>query len=243
VLQEHGPERDLDVAEQRAGVVLREVVAAEPGPGLRDVAPALLHPGERGVEIPVDRPAGGDVRGHLRQGREGRVLVFLAARLLQPEVLHERQRPAVRQHVRGLLPADPGVDPVERGRAEHRTEPPARQRRVLEPGVDEIHPPGAGQVLPGQGDQARPGLDRGHVQAPGEQAAGQLAGSAADLEHGVAARDPGDLAGPVDQLAGIGRAVAVVLRRDPVEDRAVTPGRGSWRRHAADPRQLPGGWC
>jgi len=66
-------------------MILRYVVAAEPGPYLGDVATAPLHPGERGVKAPVRRPAGGDVRGDFSQGGERGFLIPLAAWLRQPQ--------------------------------------------------------------------------------------------------------------------------------------------------------------
>src|SRR5690348_7188943 len=105
----------LNVTEQMAGVILPDVVAAEPGPHLRDVATALLHPSERGVEVPIGRPIIGNVRGDLSYRSKGRLLILLAARLLQPAVLHEGERSTGNKYVGGLLPANLGVNPVKRG--------------------------------------------------------------------------------------------------------------------------------
>jgi hypothetical protein len=52
----------------------------------------LLHPIERGVEIPVGRPISGNVRGDLSDGSERCFLIALATRLLKSAVLHEGER-------------------------------------------------------------------------------------------------------------------------------------------------------
>src|SRR5690242_20493456 len=93
VLEQPRHDGHLNIAEQAAGITLPDVVAAEPGPCLRDVTTALLHPGERGVEVPVGRPMSGNIRSDLSHGSEYCLLIFLATRLLKPEVLHEGERP------------------------------------------------------------------------------------------------------------------------------------------------------
>ena len=91
----------------------------------------------------------GNIRGDLSHGREYCLLIFLATRLLQPEVLHQGERPAVNKHVSGLLPANRGVNPVERGRREHGLKLLAGKRCILKLSVHEFHRPGAVQVPPG----------------------------------------------------------------------------------------------
>jgi len=164
----------------------------------------------------------GNVRGDLAHGRECRLLVWLAARLLESEVLHEGERSTPNKHVSGLLPAHLGVDPVERGRREHGLEPLAGKRCVLKLSVHEFDLSGTFQVLPGQSYEVRAWFERRDVQAPGGQAAGQLTASAPDLKHAIAAPDPRDLASPVEEFVGISRAAAVVLSRDLIENLAVT---------------------
>ena len=85
---------------------------------------------------------------HACHGGEQRILIVLAARLLDPAVLDEGERSAGDEDISDLLPADRRVNPVKRGRGERCPEPLAGQRRVLEAGVHELH---AVQVLPGQG--------------------------------------------------------------------------------------------
>jgi len=150
VLAELWHQRHLDIAEQPGGMLLPDVVAAEPGPHLRDVATTLLQPGERGIEVPVDRPVRGNIRGDLFDDGEHRVLILLATRLLDSAVLHEGERSAGDKYVSGPLPADLGVNPVKRRRAEHGPELPGWNRRVLEPGVHEFHLSSTRQVLRGQ---------------------------------------------------------------------------------------------
>src|SRR5215470_16181181 len=142
---------DLNITEQAADIVLPDVVAAEPGPRPRDVTTALLHPGERGVEIPVGRPISGNIRSDLSHGSEYCLLIFLATRLLKPEVLHEGEHPAGNKHVSGLLPADLGVNPVKRRRREHGLKLLAGKRCILELSVHEFHRSSTVQVPPGQG--------------------------------------------------------------------------------------------
>ena len=218
----------LNIAEQTAGVFSPYVVAAEPGPGPRDIAAASLDPGERRVKIPVGRPVGGDVRGDRSDGRECCVLILLGARFLHTEVLHQGERSAGNKHVSGQLPADLRVNPVKRGRGEHGPEPLAGKPRVLELSVHELHLSGAFQVLPGQRHEADARFQCRHPQSPAGQGTRELAASAPDLQHKITASDPRDPAGLIDELVRICRTVAVVLGRDLVEDHAVTT-RGGFR--------------
>jgi hypothetical protein len=103
---------------------------------------------------------------------------------------------------------------VKRGRGEHGLELLAGQQCILKLSVDKFHLSGTGQVLPGQCDEARAWFECGDVQAPGDQAARQLAASAPDLKHTIAAPDPRDPARLVDEFVRISRAVTVVLSRD-----------------------------
>ncbi len=80
------------------------------------------------------------------------------------------------------------------------------------------------------------------MQAPGEKAAGQLAGPAADLEDRITAADPGDLTGLVDEFVGISRTAAVVLGRYLVKDLAVTTCIGFRPRVIHWPPFMPGRW-
>ena len=208
----------LNIIEQAAGIILPYVVAAEPGPYLRDIATALLHPGKRGVEIPVGRPISGNVRGDLSDGRERCFLISLATRLGKSAVLHQGERSAPNKYVSGLLPANLGVNPVKRGRGEHGLILPAGKQRILKPSVHEFHLCRTFQVLPGQCDQAGAGFECRDVQAPGDKAAGQLAASAPDLKHMITGPDPRDPTSLVDEFVGISRTVTVVLRRDLIEN-------------------------
>jgi hypothetical protein len=66
------------------------------------------------------------------------------------------------------------------------------------------------------------------VQAPGDKAARQLAASAPDLKHMIAAPDPCDPASLVDEFVRVSRTVAVVLSRDLIKNLAVTTCSRSW---------------
>ena len=183
----------LNIAEQSAGIILPYVVAAEPAPCLGDIAAALFHPGEHDVEIPVGRPISGNVRCDLSYRSERCFLIWLAARFLKSEVLHEGERPAGNKYVRGFLPANLRVNPVKRGRREHSLKMLAGKQCILKPGVHKFHLSGTFQVLPGQCYEALTGFERCDVQAPGGKAARQLAGSAPDLKYMITAPDPRDL--------------------------------------------------
>jgi hypothetical protein len=89
--------------------------------------------------------------------------------------------------------------------------------------VDELHIARIFQVLLGDTDQLVSRLECGHAQPSREEAARQLAGPAPDLKHPVAIPDVCHLACFVDERIGVGRAIAVVLDRDLVEDLAVAP--------------------
>jgi hypothetical protein len=67
------------------------------------------------------------------------------------------------------------------------------------------------------------------VQAPGEQAARQLAAAAPDLKHMITAPDPRDQASLVDELVRISRAAAVVLSRYLINNLAVTTRGRFWQ--------------
>jgi hypothetical protein len=67
------------------------------------------------------------------------------------------------------------------------------------------------------------------VQAASGQAACQLTAPAPDLKHMITAADPRSPASLVDEFAGIGRAVPVVLGRDLIKYCAVTTGGPSWQ--------------
>ena len=74
------------------------------------------------------------------------------------------------------------VNPVDRGRREHRLVAIAGQLHVLEPRVEELHIARIFQVLLGDPDQLISRLECGHTQPPSEEAARKLAGPAPDLE-------------------------------------------------------------
>jgi hypothetical protein len=112
---------------------------------------------------------------------------------------------------------------VDCGRREHRLVALAGQLHVLKPRVDELHIARIFQVLLGDTDQLISRLDRGHAQPSREEAARQLTGPAPDLEHPVAIPDACRLACLIDERIGVGRASAVVLDRNLVEDLAVAP--------------------
>jgi hypothetical protein len=228
VLDELWHDCHLNITEQAAGIILPYVVTAEPGPYLRDIATALLNSSQRGVEIPVGRPIIGNIRGDLSYGSECCFLIWLAARFLQSAVLHQGERSTGNKCISGLLPADPGVNPVKRGRREHGLKLLAGKQRILELSVYIVHLSRTFQVLPGQCYKARAGFDRRDVQAPSDKAARQLAASAPDLEHTITAPDPRDPARLVDEFVRISRAAAVVLSRYLIKDLAVTTGRRFW---------------
>ena len=73
----------------------------------------------------------GNIRGDLSYGSKCCFLIWLAARLLQSAVLHEGERSTGNKYVSGLLPANLGVNPVERGRREHGLKLLAGKRRIL----------------------------------------------------------------------------------------------------------------
>ena len=164
----------------------------------------------------------GDVRGDLPHGSEDCFLISLATRLLKPEILHEGERSTGHKYVSGLLPADLRVNPVKRGRGEHGLKLPGGKQYILELSVHKFRLPSTFQVLPGQRYEALAGFKCCDAQAPGEQAAGQLAAPAPNLKHTITAPDPCDLASLVDECVGISRTAAVVLSRDLVKDLAVT---------------------
>jgi hypothetical protein len=188
----------------------------------------LLHSSERGVEIPVGRPISGNVRGDLPYGGERCFLISLAPRFLKSAVLHQGERPAGNKYVSGLLPANLGVNPVERGRREHGLKPLAGKRCILELSVHEFHLSSAFQVLPGQCYEALAGFECGDVQAAGDKAARQLAASTPDLKHLITAPEPRDPASLVDEFVRISRTVAVVLSRYLIKNLAVTTRGRFW---------------
>jgi len=222
VLDEPWHDRHLNITEQAGGVILSYVVAAEPGPYLRDVATTLLDPSERGVEIPVGRPISGNVRGDLPDSSQCCFLISLATRLLKSEVLHEGERSTGNKYVSGLAPADLGVNPVKRGRREHGLKLLPGKRCVLKLSVHEFHLARTFQVLPGQGYEALAGIECGDVQAPSDKTPRQLAAPAPDLKYLITGADPGDPTSLVDEFVRISRAAAVVLSRDLVKNLAVT---------------------
>jgi len=156
------------------------------------------------------------------------LLILPAARLLQPAVLHEGERSTGNKYVGGLLPANLGVNPVKRGRRENGLELLAGKRRILKLRVYIFHPCRTFQVLPGQGNEARAGFDGRDAQAPGDQAARQLAASAPDLEHTITAPNSCDPARLIDEFVWISRTVAVVLGRYLIKNPAVTTCRRFW---------------
>jgi len=112
------------------------------------------------------------------------------------------------------------------------------QRRLLKTPIDEPHVPGVAELIARPRDQPFAGLDRRHPQAAGEQAACQLAGTTADLEHHCAGTETRHLAGPVDQRVRVGRPVTVIFLSDLVEDLAVaTVLRCAWHVRKVDDDQ------
>jgi hypothetical protein len=188
----------------------------------------LLHPSERGIEIPVRRPISGNVRGDLSYGSKCRFLIWLAARLLQSKVLHQGERSPGNKNVGGLLPANLRGNPVKRGRRENGLELLAGKRRILKLSVYIFHPCRTVQVLPGQFDEALSGFDGRDVQAPSDKAARQLAASAPDLEHTITAPNSCDPARLIDEFVWISRTVAVVLSRYLIKNLAVTTCSRFW---------------
>jgi hypothetical protein len=188
----------------------------------------LLHPRERGVEIPVGRPIIGNVRGDLSYGGKCCFLILLAARLLKSAVLHQGERSTGNKYVSGLLPANLRVNPVKRGRREHGLKLLAGKQCILKPRVYKFHLSSTFQVLPGQCCKVPAGLQSCDVQAPSDKAARQLAASAPDLEHMITAPDSCDPASLVDEFVRISRTVAVVLGGHVIKNLAVTTRSRSW---------------
>jgi hypothetical protein len=188
----------------------------------------LLHPSERGVEIPVGRPISANVRGNLSHGSEHCFLILLTMRLLKSAVLHEGERPPGNKYISGLLPTNLRVNPVKRGRGEYGLKLRAGKQRILKPGVHEYHLSSTFQVLPGQCYEALAGFERRDVQAPSDKAARQLAASTPDLKDMITAPDPCDLASLVDEFVRISRTAAVVLSRDLIKNLAVTTWSRFW---------------
>ncbi|HWM98697.1 MAG TPA: hypothetical protein VNO54_16780 [Streptosporangiaceae bacterium] len=181
----------------------------------------MLHPSERGVEIPVSRPISGNVRGDLSYGIECCFLILLATRLLKSEVLHEGERSTGNKYVSGLLPANLGVNPVKRGRREHSLELLAGKQCILKLSVHKFHRSSTFQVPPGQCYEALAGFECCDAQAPSDKAARQLAASAPDLKDMITAPDPCDPTSLVDEFVRISRTVAVVLSRYLIKNFAV----------------------
>lgn len=110
---------------------------------------------------------------------------------------------------------------MDRRRRKHRSAVCARQRRLLQARVDELHFTGAGHLVARPRDQLFPGFDCHHPQPPREQAARQLPRAAADLQHPSSRSEPCYLAGAVDQRIRVSRPVAVILVSNLVEHSAV----------------------
>jgi hypothetical protein len=81
--------------------------------------------------------------------------------------------------------------------------------------------------VPGQCGEVLAGFECCDVQAASEEAARQLAASAPDLKHLIAAADPCDPASLVDEFVGISRTVTVVLSRVLIKNLAVTGRRAA----------------
>ena len=79
-------------------------------------------------------------------------------------------------------------------------------------------------ALPGRRDEAGAWFERCDAQAPGDEAARQLAASTPDLKHMITAPDPRDLTSLVDEFVGISRTPAVVTRPGPHQRPCRTDG-------------------
>lgn len=113
-----------------------------------------------------------------------------APRLLQSEVGDQCEGSAINQRLGGLAPTDIRINPVNRRSRKRGRVMRARQRRLLKAPIDELHLPGLAELIARPRNQPFAGLDRRHPQAAGEQAACQLAGATADLEHHCAGTEP-----------------------------------------------------
>lgn len=100
---------------------------------------------------------------------------------------------------------------------ENGLESASRQLCLLESGVHDLEFAGIAEALTGEVRELGSGLDRGDAKAASEEAAGQLSGSAADLEDVATGLQPGDFTRAVDQVVGIAWAVPVVLRSRLIE--------------------------
>jgi hypothetical protein len=140
----------------------------------------------------------GNIRSDFSHGGEQRFLIQPGTRFLESEILHEGEGPARNKHISDPLPANLGVNPMKRGRREHRPELLAGKRRILKPGVHKFHRSGTFQVLPGECYKPLTGFERRDLQTPGEKAARELTGPAPDLKYPITAPDPSDLTSMVD---------------------------------------------
>ena len=129
---------------------------------------------------------------------------------------------------------------MKRGRRENGSVRPARKPRVLKSRVHELHFTTVLQVPLGEREEALAGLERSHVKAPREETAGQLTGTASDLEYPVTAFEPRVLAGTIDELVRIRGTATVILGSHVVKDTPI-PACGSSFRHACNVEDGPDG--
>jgi predicted NAD/FAD-binding protein len=80
------------------------------------------------------------------------------------------------------------------------------------------------EVLPGERQQPLPRLEGRHLEAAGDEGAGELAAPASDFEDPIAGPKVSDLARSIDELVRIRRPVAVVLSRHLVERAPIAAG-------------------
>src|ERR1700722_16026407 len=159
-----------------------------------------MHARKDGLEIAIVRPACSDLGCDRRHRAQKRLLIIGAARLVQSEILNERKRSAGYERVCRALPADIGIDPVDRRGREDGLEVLVGESRVLEAGVHELKFARALKSQLGKPRQLSTRLDRRDSQASRQEAAGQLSSSTANLKHMVATLEAGGLASKIEQL-------------------------------------------
>jgi hypothetical protein len=121
-----------------------------------------------------------------------------------------RERTAGSERVGGFGDAHARVDPVERGRGQHKVERLAGERPVLERRRDHLDRREAGEVPAGDGGQVLSELDRHDPATAFGQRHRRLPRPGTDLQHPDARPHPRQLGQVVEQRRRIARSSAVV---------------------------------
>ena len=226
---------DLRIGEQPGGVAPRHWLACNPCPYLGDVLAPVRGAGHDRLEVPERGPLRGDLGRGAGQGGHQRIGIGRGLRAVHTAVLDQRQQPAWCERPRR---------PFASSRRDRASGTPRHEKTARNGSGSSASSNRRStnftpaRIALSERDQVLAGLDRGHLQASVNQASGQLAGAASDLEHSVARGQAAGLTGQIDQLVRIGRAVAVVLDRHGVEHRSVAKC-GRALGHAS--ANLPGG--